>query len=144
MTADFQVVPKKQNVQGVRNGSLNLEWDMINIPAGQGIVVAILYINETNNASLDNQNTISGWCFKTQKPLVARGKDLFPGRFFVSYKSNTYTMTLKNLQYNDTGPFLLRVAIGIDQFKQIENDYAVITISQITGEYGFFIFSVPV
>ena len=119
---------------------MNLEWDMINIPAGQSIIIASLYINETNITSVDNQNIICEWAFATQKPLVTRGETLFPGRFFVSYEANTYTMTLKNLQYSDTGSFLLVVAIGINQFTQIENENAVITISQIKGEYGFFIY----
>ena len=129
----------------MKSGSLNLEWDMVNSPAGQSITVASLYVNETNIASLDNQNIISEWSFSEKKPVVnTRGKNLFPGRFFVSYKQNTYAVTLKNLQYNDTGSFLLRVAIRINQFTPSENDYAVITISQIKGEYGYFIFSVPV
>ena len=123
---------------------MNLEWDIINIPSGKSIVVASLYINETNTASLDVKNIISEWLFGTQKPFVTRGENLFQGRFFVSYKSNTYTMTLKNLQYNDTGSFLLRVAIGKDPFNQSENNNAVITISQIIGGYGFFIFFVLV
>ena len=144
VTAEFQVVPKKQNIQGLRNGNLNLEWDMVNIPAGQSIVFATLYINETNIASLDSQNIISEWSFSMQKTLVNIGENLFPGRIFISYKPNTYTMTLKNLQYSDTGSYLLRVAIGISQFTLSENDYAVITISQINGKYGFFIFCVPV
>ena len=138
-TAQFEVVPKKQNVQGVRNGSLNLEWDMINIPAGESIVAANLYINETNDASLDPQNVISTWDFVNKKPMPTKGKDLFPGRFSVSYKPDTYTMTLKNLQYNDTGSFLLNVAVGITLTATSANDNAVITISQINGEYGFFI-----
>ena len=72
--------------------------------------------------------------------MVTRGKDLFPGRYFVSYKANTYTMTLKNLQYSDTGSFFLRVEIGKNQVTISENDNAFITISQINGEYGLFIY----
>ena len=123
---------------------MNLEWDIVNISAGKSIVFATLYINETNIASLDSQNIISEWSFSMQKTLVNIGENLFPGRFFVSYKPNTYTMMLKNLQYSDTGSFLLRVAIGINQFTLSENDYAVITISQINGEYGFCIIFMPV
>ena len=47
-------------------------------------------------------------------------------------------MTLKKLQYNDTGSFLLRVVTGTDQFKPGASVVAVITISQVNGEYGFF------
>ena len=115
---------------------------MINIPAGEIIIIASLYINETNTASLDSQNIISDWSLSTQKPLVViRGENIFPGRFFVSYKPNTYTMTLKNLQYNDTGSFLLLVTVGIMAVAPSANDNAVITISQVNGEYGFFCLS---
>ena len=116
---------------------------MINIPAGQVIVFASLYINEANTAItaiLSNQNIIADWSFGPQMPLATKGNDLFPGRFFVSYKSNTYTMTLKSLRYNDTGSFLLRVGIGEVQGSTNEIDAAVITISQINGMDFLFIF----
>ena len=119
---------------------MDLEWDIINIPAGQKIMNAFLFINETNAASIDSQNLISEWNFGMQKPVVTRGENLFPGRFFVSYKPNTYTMTLKNLQYNDTGSFLLSVSVGINPAVIGESGNAVITISQINGQYGFFIY----
>ena len=119
---------------------MDLEWDIINIPAGQKIINAFLFVNETNAASVDSKNIISEWNFGVQKPVVTRGENLFPGRFFVSYKPNTYTMTLKNLQYNDTGSFLLSVTVTINPAVAGESDDAVITISQITGEYGFFIY----
>ena len=129
----------------MREGSLDLEWNTINIPAGQRIVTAFLYINEMNADSASDKNLISQWDVATDKPVVVtRGKDLFPGRVFVSYKPNTYVMTLKNLQYNDTGSFLLAVAVGTSGAAIKENGNAVITISRITGEHGFFIFSVPV
>lgn len=119
---------------------MDLEWDIINIPAGQKVLTAFLFINETNAASIDSQNIISEWNVGTQKPVVTRGENLFPGRFFVSYKPNTYTVTLKNLQYNDTGSFLLSVAVAISPAVTGKSDNALITNSQIIGEYGFFIY----
>ena len=116
---------------------------MINIPAGQVIVFASLYINEANTAItaiLSNQNIIADWSFGSQTPVATKGIDLFPGRFFVSYKLNTFTMTLKSLRYNDTGSFLLRIGIGEGQGSTKEIDAAVITISQINGRDYLFIF----
>ena len=119
---------------------MDLEWEIINIPDGQKISTAFLFINEINAASVDSQNIVSEWDVGTQKPVVTRGENLFPGRFFVSYKPNTNTMTLKNLQYNDTGSFLLSVSTGINPAVIGESDNAVITISQINGEHGLFIY----
>ena len=118
---------------------MDLEWDIVNI-TGQTIKSALLFFNETNADSADSKNIISEWSSVTKQPVVTRGENLFPGRFFVSYKPNTYTMTLKNLQYNDTGSFLLSVAVARNLALAGEISSAIITISQIIGEYGFFIY----
>ena len=128
------------------NGSLDLEWMFTDIPAGQNVVNALLYFNETNFDAPDSQNLIYTWDIPGKKPRVtSRGQNLFPGRIFVTYEPNAYKSMLTNLQYNDTGSFFLRVAIGSDVFTQAVADSAVIRISKINGEYrSLFISSVPV
>ena len=81
-TAQFNVVPKNPDVQGVRNESLNLEWNFINILPQQSVINAHLYFNETNFDNPDSQNVICIWLISDQKPMVTRGKVLFPGRIF--------------------------------------------------------------
>ena len=121
----------------MRKGSLSLEWEFTNIPSRQVVQNAILYFNETNFEKPDSQNTICTWIFDDQKPRITRGKDLFPGRIFATYEPYVYKLTLANLQYNDTGSFYLRVAIGNDAITPFEFDNAVIRISKINGEYRF-------
>ena len=138
--AQFKVVPKDPEVQGVLGGTLDLEWVLSNIPSGQGIINAVLLFNETNPDNANAQNIISTWSIEKKQPDITGGKKLFPGRINASYKANIYKVTLTNLRYNDTGLFFLTVSIGTGIVNAKEFDDAVIIISKINGEYGFFIY----
>ena len=132
-------------MEGVLNGSLDLEWMFTDIPTNQRVLRAFLYFNETNFGVPNDKNIICTWDLTQQQPIVTKGEVLFPGRIFATYELDVYKLTLTNLQYNDTGSFYLRVAVGADPIALSAADIAIIRISKINGEYGFlFISSVPV
>ena len=128
-------------MEGVLNGSLDLEWMFTDIPTNQRVLRALLYFNETNFDIPNDQNIICTWDLAQQKPIVTKGEVLFPGRIFATYEPDVYKLTLTNLQYNDTGSFYLRVAVGTDPIAPSATDRAIIRISKINGEYGFLFIS---
>ena len=95
-------------VEGVKGESLTLEWSMTGILDGESIIIALLYFNVSKP---DQLSIICNWITPPQAPFVtATGKSIFGNRILVSYVSKRYKVTLNNLQYNDTGPYLLQVA----------------------------------
>ena len=97
-------------VEGVKGKSLTLEWSVSGILEGESIINALLSFNVTMS---HNQAIICIWSATSQTPLVTTtGKSIFGNRILVSYVSNVYKVTLNNLQYNDTGPYLLEVVAG--------------------------------
>ena len=97
-------------VEGVKGKSLTLEWSVCGMLEGESIINALLSFNVTK---AHNQAIICIWSAARQTPLVTTtGKSIFGNRILVSYASNIYKVTLNNLQYNDTGRYLLQVAAG--------------------------------
>ena len=109
-TAKMKLEPVIVAVEGVKGESLTLEWSMTGILDGESIIIALLYFNVLKP---EKQAIICNWITTSQAPLVtATGKSIFGNRILVSYVSKRYKVRLNNLQYNDTGPYLLQVATG--------------------------------
>ena len=100
----------KEEVEGQKGETQSLEWNLSGIPEDESISSALLHFNVTKP---ENLAIICNWDPGSQIPQKTNtGKMIFGNRFKVSYLSNIYKFTLNNLQYNDTGPYLLQVAVG--------------------------------
>lgn len=116
-TTQFKLQPvNKNNVEGIKGKTLSLEWKFSGLQENHVIVNSALYFNVTKPAV--KALICNSWLNSITQviplfPFVTtRGRNLFGDRISVSYKSNTYNFTLTNLQYNNTGPYFLQVAVG--------------------------------
>ena len=134
-TAKMKLEPVMVAVEGVKGESLTLEWSVSGMLEGESIINAILSFNVTK---AHNQAIICIWSVARQTPLVTTtGKSIFGNRILVSYASNIYKVTLNNLQYNDTGRYLLQVAAGtLFLFRTTVSDSTIQT--QVKGEQKIF------
>ena len=137
-TAEFKLEGLTQGtVDGVKGKSLTLNWRISDIPVGHTILLASLYFDvQVPTASA----IIGNWDSSSLEPSVTvTGKELFDTRILVSYDkvSGIYNVTLTDLQYNDTGPFLLEVIVGNGSIQDGQSKRSIITISNIKGGHGF-------
>lgn len=116
-TTQFKLQPvNKNNVEGIKGKTLSLEWKFSGLQENHVIVNSALYFNVTKPAL--EALICNSWLNSITQviplfPFVTtRSRNLFGDRISVSYKSNTYNFTLTNLQYNNTGPYFLQVAVG--------------------------------
>ena len=134
VNAEFQVMPLKSNVVGQRGKHLELDWRLNDIPAEFKVDGATLFYNKTNR--------ISEFRIASNRSVVlALGKTLFSNRINVSLMNDIYKMRLTNLKYSDVGEYLLVVQIARSATDSPLRRNAVINISSIVGECGFFILS---
>ena len=69
--------------------------------------------------------------------VTTTGRNLFGERILVSYKSSTYNFTITNLQFNDTGPYFLLVAVSTTGSNNITIKSSTIKICNIRGKFYF-------
>ena len=132
----MKLEPVTVAVEGVKGKSLTLEWSVSGILKGESIINALLSFNVTK---AHNQAIICIWSAASQTPLVTiTGKSIFGNRILVSYASNIYNVTLNNLQYNDTGRYLLQVAAGTLFLSTITVSDSTIQ-TQVKGGQKYFI-----
>ena len=121
----------------MKSKALSLEWKLAWIPGVHQIINVILYFNvkvPTEEVLICNWFP-HFWLF----PIVTTTtRNLFSNSILVSYKSDTYNFTVTNLQYNDTGPYLLQVPVLKLGSRDIAIESSTITISKIKGEHYFF------
>ena len=123
----------KENVEGLKGGSLTLRWIFNGIPEAFEIFEANLYFNVTKASS---QAVICNWDTSSHVPFVTiTGKNIFGNRISVSYRQLNYSLTLTNLQYNDAGPYLLEVGVSPGSITEIQVSHSIIKISKIKGKH---------
>ena len=124
----MKLEPVIGQLEGVNGEKLSFEWRLSGIPEDESISNAILYFNVTEP---ETQAIICVWDPASQTPIVTnRGRSIFGNRILVSYISNSYKLTLNNLQYSDNGSYLLQVAVG----KSALSPDLVIRVSIITAQ----------
>ena len=131
MNAEFQVVPLKSNVVGVKGTSLVLEWRLPGVPNDFNIKLVNLVYNATS--------LISDFSSDLNRPKVLqKGIEIFSNRLNVSLANNSYKMSLTDLQYTDVGRYALEFGISKGLLGELIKDIGVINISSVNGECGFF------
>ena len=138
-SGQLEVVPKNASVEGVKNGILNFQWKLNNVPVGHRLISAVLFFNETDPNNPNPDNALFSWDTFAEKTRRNTRNDLFLGRISVSYEPYIYKLTLTNLQYNDTGSFFLDVGVG-QSTRATSFASGLMTIFQVKGVYGFFIY----